>query len=1224
MKQLLSGILFCMLGLNALGQMYNMSNATVFACNGQFVDDMGVGPYSATDYVFTICPDTPGDVIQVEFVAFQLQTGGTFNASDWFTIYDGDDTSAPELGTYTGNDLQGLPVTATINNTSGCLTFSFQDNGANNVSSPGWEGLIACTTPCDNPIAASVIADPEPDGAIQTVSVCQGAPVTFEDNGSSAGNGFTIEEYVWNFDDGTVDNTSGPEAVHAFDEPGEYIVTLTVIDNNGCNSLNLDPLQVLVSTIPLFPGMADQSICLGAEAELVGNAESTTWTALPPQVVSGATYLADGAGFSYSTTLNFDFFEPGAELDDCDDLLGVFVNMEHSYMGDLGIMITCPDGTSVSLVEWGVNGGGGTFLGEAIDDESTAMGVGYDYVWDPGATNGTWGENATGFGGSLQAGTYEAYGDLCDLVGCPLNGEWTFTVTDNLAIDNGYIFYWGIDLNPALFPGVTTFTPQIGADADSSYWSGPFITDASPDGDIITILPDEEGVFCYDYIVTNNFGCTFDTTICVTVELAPQVYAGPDIYMSCDNTMLQGGLDGSASASCGDDAGTFDYCYGDNENWVWTFCPDSPGDGISFMSFTFNEASAESCCDFITVYDGDDTSSPVIASGVTGDMTGLSWTATNATGCITLSFDSDFSVNCASYGEWIYTVACGLGGPQYVWEWTPSDGLSATDIPNPTVSGIGSDAEYMLTGYPVGFPGCASSDEVSVIVGDMPYAGEDGEAYFCASGSGDNLINYIGGTPDTGGEWTTPFGNGFDGILDPASDPEGLYTYTVGGTACPVTATVDVNIGEPVITANDVTICIGGTATLSATAVGVFDDSDWIYEWTGVGTGNDLQVSPDVATTYTVIGTTPEGCVSEAVEMEVDIYGPIVITMGQDQNICEGALAELEVVTATGGMGAPYSFNWSYNGSAIGAGQQFNYGADESGDYCVTVNDGCETPAAEDCVLVSVEAEIPVTFVADTTEGCFPATIQFTNTVDPALYNSFSWEFGDGETALNDADAQHTYADPGLYDVTLTLVSTSGCIYTFTEEDFITVHNHPVAAWTAEPQPTVIPETEITFENLSLGDIVEYYWEFGQPGTLGTSAEPNPVFVFPQDAGGTYLVYLMVTDVHNCTDEITGVVLINNLFQIYIPNSFTPNGDNINDVWQVFGSDLDPDNFLIQVFNRWGDIIFESREPGTAWTGGNDGGGYYVPDGVYLWRCEVSSLSTTEKKELTGTVTLVR
>jgi hypothetical protein len=173
--------------------------------------------------------------------------------------------------------------------------------------------------------------------------------------------------------------------------------------------------------------------------------------------------------------------------------------MEHTYMGDLGISITCPNGTTVDLVTWGTNGGGGTYLGEANDDNSTTEGIGWDYFWAPNSTNGTWGQASTNGlttptggptpGNALISGTYASSGNMCDLVGCPLNGAWTFTVTDNLGADNGYIFYWGINFNPALFPGITTFTPSIGVDSDSSYWTGPNIVVIDADADIATIDP---------------------------------------------------------------------------------------------------------------------------------------------------------------------------------------------------------------------------------------------------------------------------------------------------------------------------------------------------------------------------------------------------------------------------------------------------------------------------------------------------------------------------------------------------------------------------------------------------------------------------------------------------------------------------------------------------------------------------------------------------------------
>jgi len=157
----------------------------------------------------------------------------------------------------------------------------------------------------------------------------------FSGVGSFAEPGFTLAQYFWNFDDGTIDSLSGQLTSHTFNEPGEYVVTLTVEDNNGCQSLNTTPLQVLVSTIPTFPELNNitETTCFGEQVILQGSAESTQWTALPPQVVAGATYLADGAGFSYSTSLNFDFFDPGATLSTCADLYSIMVNMEHSYNG---------------------------------------------------------------------------------------------------------------------------------------------------------------------------------------------------------------------------------------------------------------------------------------------------------------------------------------------------------------------------------------------------------------------------------------------------------------------------------------------------------------------------------------------------------------------------------------------------------------------------------------------------------------------------------------------------------------------------------------------------------------------------------------------------------------------------------------------------------------------------------------------------------------------------
>ncbi len=1137
---------FFLYSTSIIAQNIAMSNGTFEACGGTFTDDGVGGAYTNTDYTITICPDQPGQVILLEFSAFALQTSPGNNQSDYIEIFNGPDTDAPSLGTYGGNSLQGFQVTGNSDNTSGCLTIFFNTLGPANAGSPGWEASVSCTIPCEAPSGASAIVSPSPSNGGQSVSVCLNETITFNSIGSSAAQGFNIANYIWNFDDGTVLETLDQTVSHSFAEPGEYIVTMTVQDDNGCFSTNVQPLQVLVSTIPLFPGMEDFTTCFPEPVELVGNAISTLWTALPPQVVAGETYLADGAGFSYTTSLTFDIFEPGAVLETCDDLLGITVNMEHSFMGDLGLSITCPDGTEVDLVEWGVNGGGGTFLGEAIDnDPGTDPGIGYTYTWDPDATNGTWGDNA-GFGGppSLPAGSYEAQGNLCDLVGCPLNGSWTFTVTDNLAADNGYIFWWGVDLNPALFPDVTTFQPSIGIGADSSYWTGPFITSSDINLDTLYLVPPAAGSYDYQYNVINSFGCQFDTTITVTWEETLPITAGPDQLFVCDPVELQGGFEGLPTPACAQDGGVFTYCYTDNDNLTWTFCPDDPGDG-TVMTFTFLSGQVENFFDNITVFDGSDTGAPFLGTA-TGMLDGLSWTATNPDGCLTITFTSDGSVSCdgGSFTEWQYEVTCGNGGPLYTWEWTPAEFLDNPSSPTPLAE-VTQSTVFTLTAYPVGQPDCGVSDDVVVNIDPSASPGIDTDLFYCINGPAFETIDELDGNPAGGGTWTDPLGAPFSGTFTPGVDAPGAYTYSVGNPGC----------------------LLSSVLTLSE------------------------------STTQ-------------------------IITVPNDTSLCAGGAINLDLLSIDNGV-EPFTYRWRYNGTLVSSAANADYVPGISGVACLEVIDQCGV-TVEDCFNVLVEQPITVSFSVDTTRACFPHTFTFNNDTPLGTFVNSEWTLGDNTTFFNQNNFDHNYAAPGFYDVSLKLTSAIGCQYELTEEGYISLYDSPEAQWYATPQPTNIENTEITFNDISNGQIISHVWEFNYTDMLGESLEQNPVFEFPGGQGGVYPVRLTITDSNGCTDIYTQDVVINDILTYYIPTSFTPNNDGINDVWKVYGVDIDPANFKLQVFNRWGEVVFETLDPEGFWLGETNDGDYYSQNGIYFWRAKITSIATGERYELEGHLYLMK
>lgn len=1166
MKRSALSIIFAILFFtNGYSQAYEMFNGTINACGGEFTDDGGPGDYSDTPYTMTICPDNPGDVVQLTFSAFNLQVSPGQGNSDYLTIYDGDNTNANSLGTYTGVQ-NNLVVTGSIYNETGCLTIVFSPNGPANVNSPGWSALISCTTPCANPVMNSAIVNPLPIGPEQSVGVCINEPVTFSGQGSSAQPGFTIASYTWDFADGTFG--SGMNVTHQFSEPGEYIVKLTVTDNNGCTNTNVIPLQVLVSTIPIFAGIQqiETSYCLGTDIVLdAGQIISTTWTALPPQVSAGQTYLADGAGFSYSTSIVFDFFEPGQLLQSCNDLYGIMVNMEHSYMGDLGITITCPDGTSVDLVTY-PNGGGGTFLGEPVDDIfgdpilNLTPGVGYDYVWAPNATNGTWGQesanapqvtyvNALGSTVTnkiLPPGTYSAVGNLCDLVGCPLNGAWTFSVYDNLGSDNGYIFSWGIDLNPALFPGVTTFTPIYGQDADSSYWVGPFIGSTSTNGDVITLNITQPGSYDYTYYATNNFGCTFDTTITITVEIAPAVSAGPDMLFTCGELQLEGGFLDLPQPTCTADAGNYTYCYVNGQNQFFTYCPDNPGDGTA-ITVTFTAGTVENNFDEFWVYDGNSTSAPLLAGPIYGSLAGMTFTATNPSGCLTFGVTPDGSVSCdsGSQTQWAYSIGCTQGGPAYTWEWSPATGLSDPNIKNPVVSNIQQTTTYTLTGYPIGHPGCATTDEVTINVDPMASPGVDTQINLCSTDAAFVMTTALNGNPVNYGIWYDPLGVEIpDGIFDPAVMMAGNYRYVVASGDCSLEATLTINLASPtqITISNDTTICTGGTVDLNLQS----------------------------------------------------------IFFGKE----------------------PFTYLWTYNGQVIGNTPNMTYQPLQSGDAVLTVTDACNY-VVERSMHIEVLPLIDVVFTADTTANCWPATFVLTNEVDPTTYTQSHWQLSDGTEYFNQSAISHYFENPGTYSVQLTLTNIAGCTYTATYDNYIHVYAPPVASFSYTPQPIDALDTEVHFQSESTGDIQVYNWVFGQP-VLGTSNQPNPVFNFPLGIGGEYPVQLTVKTVHNCVHSITETLVVNDIFQVFAPTAFTPNGDGMNDVFQILGSDIDESRFHLIVFDRWGNVVFESHDIDRPWIGEVNDGEYYAPNGIYIWKSIFVSKSTGERKDLTGSVLLIR
>ncbi len=508
-------VLFAGLGAAQAQEVSIAQGGTYTGCDFFFVDN-GLTAGDATpnaDFTMTFCPDMVADpVISFYFNLFALGEGDVMNV--WFS----DEAVGAPDGVYTGFDLQGVDIWSQmdgVTNASGCITWQFTSDATDNSN---WTAEVVCEEPCQRPEASVVTTL---DGVEETVplQVCAGEEIQFDGSGSTAAEDFLIATWEWDFDDGATDE-SGPVVTHSFDEPGAYNVQLYLVDNNDCPNGNLVDHLILVSTPTSFEGTTQNlQICAGEEYPVTGVAQGITYDSEPEVDLGGGLFIPDDQTQCFSSSIVLTAFNSGQVIQSADDFEDFFINFEHSFMGDLTVTFICPDGSSIGVHQ---QGGGGTFLGEPVDNDADPdnPGVGYDYFWSPEATNGTWADNG---GGTLPSGTYESDQPWTLLEGCPLNGTWTIEVCDSWGSDNGFIFDWYINFDPDLYPEPIVFTPAIGADCDSSFWTGPFIVDDGGDCDGIIILPENQGVFEYVYTATNDFGCTSYDTMVVTVEPAPEV-----------------------------------------------------------------------------------------------------------------------------------------------------------------------------------------------------------------------------------------------------------------------------------------------------------------------------------------------------------------------------------------------------------------------------------------------------------------------------------------------------------------------------------------------------------------------------------------------------------------------------------------------------------------------------------------------------------------------------
>jgi gliding motility-associated-like protein len=274
--------------------------------------------------------------------------------------------------------------------------------------------------------------------------------------------------------------------------------------------------------------------------------------------------------------------------------------------------------------------------------------------------------------------------------------------------------------------------------------------------------------------------------------------------------------------------------------------------------------------------------------------------------------------------------------------------------------------------------------------------------------------------------------------------------------------------------------------------------------------------------------------------------------------------------------------------------------------FVASVSDTCITRS------ITIDAPDPVAPIAQAAplSGCPPLAVQFTEATADSVV-SCTWVFGDGSSA-NVCDPLHVYESSGTYDVTLAVTLADGCRYDTTYQDLVVVSETPVAAFSADPQPAIIGNTEVSFTDQSSGGVSAWAWDFDSIPPF-TSTDSDPTVTFPA-IPGEYPVVLVVTNAGGCTDTVRSVIRVELNGKITLPNVFTPNGDGVND--RFLPLEDYPGQGRLTVLNRWGQEVFTTASITSGWSGAD------APDGTYFWTLEV--LEDQGNPLRSGCVTLLR
>lgn len=673
----------------------------------------------------------------------------------------------------------------------------------------------------------------------------------------------------------------------------------------------------------------------------------------------------------------------------------------------------------------------------------------------------------------------------------------------------------------------------------------------------------------YSVIVTTASGCTNTATYTVT-QPASALTATSNVL---NHVLCATGNNGSADANAS--GGTAPY------NYSWNSTPaqtNATATGLTAGNYSVIISDANGCTTVQTVL------------------------ITEPSAITSLISSSDVTCYGGSNGSSSINVAGGIGPYSIVWNTTPAQvGVSAINLQSGTVTATVTDAN-----------GCTSISTVNIAQPPALNATMTGwTAVSCNAGNnGSASVQTTGGTAPYTYNWNTfPAQN----VANATNMIAGMFTVTVtDANGCATISTVTITEPTPVVVAVSPgdTICPNQAFMVSANGSG--GTGTYTYNWSpNLGTGNMYTVYANTATTWTVSAVDANGCLSAPMTIAADVFqfSPANLVVSSTPSICAGASAT--ITTSTSGNTGPLTWNWSNNLNGPGPHMVYPNGTTT---YSVNVTNICGVvvPATTQVTVHPIPVvNIPSQFAS----GCDNINLTFADTAIANAGCFYSWDFGDNSTGTG-ANTNHDYSTGGTYTVSVTVTSPFGCQGSNSNQVSLIIYDSPVAEFSIASDELSIIEPMAMFSNECSGNTIGWWWDFGD-ATTSTASSPSHTY----QQQGTYNVRLIAESFGGCTDTMVHPLEVVPEFTVFIPSAFTPNGDGINEVFFVYGAEIT--TFSMQMYDRWGNLIFESEDLYEGWDGRANGGTEVAQQDVYVYKVFIKDFEGKQHK-FTGSVTLMR